>query len=97
MFFLLKQRPPPRTTRTDTLFPYTTLFRSADKYDGAVHQPPMHGITAALNEPIGVIGIICPNEAPLLGLVSLVAPALALGNRVIAVPSQAHQIGRAHV
>ncbi|MFP5392930.1 MAG: aldehyde dehydrogenase family protein [Gammaproteobacteria bacterium] len=64
----------------------------ADKYDGLVHQPPMHGITVALNEPIGVIGIICPNEAPLLGFVSLVAPALALGNRVIAVPSEAHPL-----
>src|SRR3546814_19596291 len=28
-FFLLMTRPPPRSTRTDTLFPYTTLFRSA--------------------------------------------------------------------
>src|SRR3546814_4145063 len=27
-FFLLILRPPPRSTRTDTLFPYTTLFRS---------------------------------------------------------------------
>src|SRR3546814_14800003 len=26
-------RPPPRSTRTDTLFPYTTLFRSADRGD----------------------------------------------------------------
>src|SRR3546814_14175164 len=26
-------RPPPRSTRTDTLFPYTTLFRSADPGD----------------------------------------------------------------
>jgi aldehyde dehydrogenase (NAD+) len=73
----------------DRLFHYAAW---ADKYDGAVHQPPMHGITAALNEPIGVIGIICPNEAPLLGLISLVAPALALGNRVIAVPSQVHPL-----
>ena len=64
----------------------------ADKYDGAVHQPPAYGITVALNEPIGVIGIICPNEVPLLGLISLVAPALALGNRVIAVPSQVHPL-----
>ncbi|WP_370660526.1 aldehyde dehydrogenase family protein [Massilia soli] len=61
----------------------------ADKYDGLAHQPPMHGITVALNEPVGVIGIICPNENPLLGFTSLVAPALALGNRVIAVPSEA--------
>jgi aldehyde dehydrogenase (NAD+) len=64
----------------------------ADKYDGQAHQPPMHGITVALNEPVGVIGIICPNEAPLLGFISLVAPALALGNRVIAVPSEAHPL-----
>ncbi|MGX9218075.1 aldehyde dehydrogenase family protein [Massilia varians] len=59
-----------------------------DKYDGQAHQPPMHGITVALNEPVGVIGIICPNENPLLGFISLVAPALALGNRVVAVPSE---------
>src|SRR3546814_9833556 len=30
MFFFLMIRRPPRSTRTDTLFPYTTLFRSAD-------------------------------------------------------------------
>src|SRR3546814_7954002 len=27
-------RRPPRSTRTDTLFPYTTLFRSGDHHDG---------------------------------------------------------------
>ncbi len=64
----------------------------ADKYDGLVHQPPMHGITVALHEPLGVIGIVCPNEAPLLGLISLVAPAIALGNRVVVVPSEAHPL-----
>jgi len=64
----------------------------ADKHDGAAHQPPMHGITVALNEPVGVIGIVCPNENPLLGFISLVAPALALGNRVVAVPSEAHPL-----
>ena len=64
----------------------------ADKYDGAAHQPPMHGITVALNEPVGVIGVICPNENPLLGFISLVAPALALGNRVVAVPSEAYPL-----
>src|SRR3546814_11646471 len=30
MFFFLMIRRPPRSTRTDTLFPYTTLFRSAE-------------------------------------------------------------------
>lgn len=73
----------------DRLFHYAAW---ADKYDGRVHQPPMHGITAALNEPIGVIGIVCPLEAPLLGLIALAAPALALGNRVIVVPSQPHPL-----
>src|SRR3546814_20909602 len=33
LFFFLMIRRPPRSTRTDTLFPYTTLFRS-----GAVHR-----------------------------------------------------------
>lgn len=64
----------------------------ADKYDGLAHQPPMHGITVALNEPVGVIGIVCPIENPLLGFISLVAPALALGNRVVAVPSEAYPL-----
>src|SRR3546814_8031215 len=31
-FFFLMIRRPPRSTRTDTLFPYTTLFRSADDH-----------------------------------------------------------------
>ncbi|PKB23792.1 aldehyde dehydrogenase (NAD+) [Janthinobacterium sp. 64] len=64
----------------------------ADKYDGLAHQPPTKGITVALNEAVGVIGIVCPNEAPLLGFVSLVAPAIALGNRVVVVPSEAHPL-----
>src|SRR3546814_13057797 len=31
VFFFLMLRRPPRSTRTDTLFPYTTLFRSSDQ------------------------------------------------------------------
>jgi aldehyde dehydrogenase (NAD+) len=70
----------------ETLFYYAAW---ADKFDGQVHQPPMHGIVTALNEALGVIGIVCPDEAPLLGLVALVAPAIALGNRVVVLPSAA--------
>ncbi|MEP5633133.1 MAG: aldehyde dehydrogenase family protein [Tateyamaria sp.] len=55
----------------------------ADKYDGAVKGVPMRGVALAMNEPIGVIGCLCPDEAPLLGLISLVAPAIAMGNRVV--------------
>ena len=60
----------------------------ADKYDGQVHQVPLRGVALAMNEPIGVIGVGCPDEAPLLGLVSLIAPAIAVGNTVVAVPSE---------
>ncbi|WP_118180328.1 aldehyde dehydrogenase family protein [Paraburkholderia phosphatilytica] len=60
----------------------------ADKFDGAVHAPPLRGVALAMHEPLGVIGIACPDEAPLLGFVSLVAPALAMGNRVVAIPSE---------
>src|SRR2546426_10346961 len=60
----------------------------ADKYDGAVHQTPVRGVTLAMNEPMGVMGIACPDEHPLLGLVSLVAPAVAVGNTVVVVPSE---------
>jgi aldehyde dehydrogenase (NAD+) len=60
----------------------------ADKYDGQVHQVPMRGVALAMNEPIGVIGIACPEEHPLLGFVSLVAPAICAGNTVVAIPSE---------
>ncbi|PMS21141.1 aldehyde dehydrogenase [Trinickia dabaoshanensis] len=60
----------------------------ADKYDGAVHMPPLRGVALAMNEPLGVVGIACPDEAPLLALISLVGPALALGNRVVVLPSE---------
>ncbi|WP_299735563.1 aldehyde dehydrogenase family protein [uncultured Roseobacter sp.] len=55
----------------------------ADKYDGQVHGVPIRGVTLAMKEPVGVIGAICPNEAPLLGLISCMAPAMAMGNRVV--------------
>jgi len=59
----------------------------ADKYDGQVHATPSRNVTLAMHESWGVLAIACPLEAPLLGLVSLVAPALACGNRVVVVPS----------
>ena len=59
----------------------------ADKYDGNVHATRSRHVTLAMNEPFGVMGILCPNEAPLLAFVSLVMPAIAMGNRVVVVPS----------
>ena len=60
----------------------------ADKYDGHVHATKSRHVTLAMNEPYGVMGLVCPDDFPLLGLLSLVLPAIAMGNRVIAVPSQ---------
>lgn len=64
----------------------------ADKYDGAVHSTKSRHVTLAMNEPWGVMGIVCPDELPLLSFVSLVLPAIAMGNRVIAVPSARHPL-----
>ena len=64
----------------------------ADKFDGAVHNVPIRGVALAMFEPIGTMGVICPEEFPLLGLISLVAPTIAMGNTVIAIPSQAHPL-----
>jgi aldehyde dehydrogenase (NAD+) len=60
----------------------------ADKYDGRVHATPFRNVTLAMNEPIGVLGLVAPSEAPLLGFLSLVLPAVAMGNPVVAIPSE---------
>src|SRR3546814_5841402 len=43
-FFFLMIRRPPRSTRTDTLFPYTTLFRSAVDRPRGVRRGAGHGL-----------------------------------------------------
>jgi len=57
----------------------------ADKYEGRVHAPPLRGVTLAMNEPLGVVGVVCPDEAPLLSFVTAMAPHLAVGNRSVIV------------
>jgi aldehyde dehydrogenase (NAD+) len=59
----------------------------ADKYDGQVHHTPFRNVTLAMPEPIGVLGIVAPEVWPLLGFVSTVLPAIAMGNAVVAIPS----------
>lgn len=63
-----------------TLF---TFAAWADKYDGQIHSVPIRGVALAMKEPVGVIAALCPAQAPLLGLVCLMAPAISMGNRVI--------------
>ena len=64
----------------------------ADKYDSAVHATRSRHVTLAMNEAWGVMGIACPDESPLLAFVSLMMPALALGNRIVIVPSPVHPL-----
>ena len=72
-------------TAVSRIFTYAAL---ADKHEGLIHQPPMRGLALALNEPIGVMGLVCPDETPLLGMLSMLLPAIAMGNTVVLVPSR---------
>ncbi|MCW1917203.1 aldehyde dehydrogenase family protein [Rhodobacter sp. KR11] len=69
----------------DRLF---TFAAWADKYEGAVKPVPMRGLAVAVHEPVGVIGCLCPDEAPLLGLVSVMGAGIAMGNTMVLVPSE---------
>jgi len=73
----------------DRLFTYAAW---ADKYGGSVQETTLRGITVGVNEPVGVIGVACPDENPLLAFVSLVAPAIARGNTVVAIPSEKYPL-----
>ena len=64
----------------------------ADKFDGRVHSTKSRHVTLAMPEPFGVVGVSCPDEAPLLAFVSLVLPAIAMGNRVVVTPSPLHPL-----
>ena len=70
----------------ERLFLYAGL---ADKWDGRVHHTPFRNVTLAMPEPLGVLGVACPDENPLLGFISTVIPPVAMGNTVVAVPSEA--------
>jgi aldehyde dehydrogenase (NAD+) len=72
-------------TAVRRIFSYAAL---ADKHEGLIHQPPMRGLALALNESIGVMGIVCPDEVPLLSMLSMLLPAMANGNPVVIVPSR---------
>ncbi|HUP53736.1 MAG TPA: aldehyde dehydrogenase family protein [Longimicrobiales bacterium] len=77
-----------RTELDATLERLFTYAAWADKWEGRVHPTPFRNVTLAMKEPIGVMGCVCPNDRPLLGFVSCVAPLLAVGNAVVAVPSE---------
>ncbi|MGB0799727.1 MAG: aldehyde dehydrogenase family protein, partial [Planktomarina sp.] len=69
----------------DTLFTYAAW---ADKYDGAAKGAPLRGVALAMNEPLGRIAALCPDDAPLLGLIQPMAAALSMGNTITLCASQ---------
>jgi aldehyde dehydrogenase (NAD+) len=80
----------PKAARSEVELSLQRLFYyagQADKFDGRVHAAKARHVTLAMNEAFGVMGIVAPADAPLLSFVSLLAPAIAMGNRVIAVPA----------
>jgi acyl-CoA reductase-like NAD-dependent aldehyde dehydrogenase len=64
----------------------------ADKYEqvlGNVNPVASPHFNFTVTEPMGIIGLLAPEEAPLLALVSLIAPAITSGNTVVALASTA--------
>jgi acyl-CoA reductase-like NAD-dependent aldehyde dehydrogenase len=62
----------------------------ADKYEqvlGNVNPVAAPYFNFTVTEPMGIIGVIAPDEAPLLALISLIAPAITSGNTVVALAS----------
>ncbi len=54
---------------------------------GSVNPVSSPHFNFTVTEPMGIIGVIAPDEAPLLGLLSLVLPAITSGNTVVALAS----------
>ena len=62
----------------------------ADKYEqvlGSVNPVAAPYFNFTVTEPMGIVGVLAPQEAPLLGLVSLVAPVIVSGNTAVALAS----------
>lgn len=63
----------------------------ADKYEqvlGSVNPVATPHFNFTVTEPVGVVGVLAPENAPLLGLLTLVLPAITSGNSVVALASR---------
>ena len=79
-----------RSAKAEVEFSVEQFFTAAawaDKYDGRIHGVPQRNVTLAVPEPMGVLAILMPDDHPLLALAALAAPALAMGNALVVVPS----------
>ncbi|MBN3311788.1 A16A1 dehydrogenase, partial [Atractosteus spatula] len=63
-----------------------------DKSGGTVQDTVQPGCTLCVREPVGVLGVVCPDDAPLLSFVSLLGAAVSRGNAVVMVPSEKHPL-----
>src|SRR3546814_10836635 len=102
LFFLMIRRPP-RSTRTDTLFPYTTLFRSRAVFDAveqarveAIGSNRMAGVALNLNAALddrcksrGYAKVKDRSEAPLADVLGLLARERLTGQ---AIPASAQKM-----
>ncbi|KAM4717540.1 aldehyde dehydrogenase family 16 member A1 [Anableps anableps] len=59
-----------------------------DKVQGGSLPMPQSGAALSFPEPLGVVGIILPDKAPLLSMVTVLGAVIATGNAVVMVPSQ---------
>jgi aldehyde dehydrogenase (NAD+) len=67
----------------------------ADKYDGQVHGTPMKGVVYTLNEPVGCLAAVLPDEAPLLALSATIGAATSMGNALTIVSSRTQPLSAA--
>src|SRR3546814_3949411 len=106
--FVLMLRRPPRSTRTDTLFPYTTLFRSWTIPTavllvaplgilGAVLANTFRGMERDVYFQVAMLTTVGLTSKNAILIVEFAKANLESGMELIAATMQAVQIGRAHV
>lgn len=86
-----------RNHRRNALEVRTTIDRIvhfagwADKYEqvlGSVNPVATPHFNFTVTEPVGIVGLVAPEDAPLLGLMTLILPAITAGNPVVALASR---------
>jgi aldehyde dehydrogenase (NAD+) len=76
----------------------------ADKHEGVVHPVPMRGMAYTVNEPLGIVGIVCPNahsaaeaDGSLAVLCTLIGAAVSMGNATVVLPSDTAPLAAAEM
>ena len=72
-------------TSIETLFYFASW---ADKFEGKIHQVAARKTVMSLNEPVGIVGVVCPNQYTLWGFVVMMAALVSMGNRCVVIPSE---------